>query len=340
MEKITIHNYEVYLLDLMDGNLSSNLQVELELFLMQHPELSIKISDLEQMPILVAETPSFNKEVLKKKETDLISEHQYISYIENQLTTNEKKEFEKSITLNTDLKKELYKYQNTFVTPDLSIVYPNKAKLKRFSKIIVFTNTFKYVSIAASILLLIGLVILWPSSTLNNAQGIAFKENVGKIDKEPKVNPKNEIEAEYKQHQHVNTHLNTMVASSTNKLKKNDAKIEKLPTQVNPLSNNIDTIPQLAIKTITPAVVENTVVVQNNTKVKTVVEVITENDADILASNIDKPKKGLWNVMAASLKNLKNAGVKGVDGKQEVEKEKQAFALKLGGINIIHKSAN
>ena len=44
MQTITIDNYEAYLLDFSEGNLSDDLQVELELFLIQHPELEIDLS--------------------------------------------------------------------------------------------------------------------------------------------------------------------------------------------------------------------------------------------------------------------------------------------------------
>ena len=44
MSQINIHNYEAYLLDFSEGNLTDELQMELELFLIQHPELDINLS--------------------------------------------------------------------------------------------------------------------------------------------------------------------------------------------------------------------------------------------------------------------------------------------------------
>ena len=46
MHKINIHNYEAYLLDFSEGNLTGEFQVELELFLIQHPELEINLDEL------------------------------------------------------------------------------------------------------------------------------------------------------------------------------------------------------------------------------------------------------------------------------------------------------
>jgi len=44
MGQINIHNYEAYLLDFSEGNFTNELQVELELFLIQHPEIDINLS--------------------------------------------------------------------------------------------------------------------------------------------------------------------------------------------------------------------------------------------------------------------------------------------------------
>ncbi len=339
MEKITIHNYEAYLLDLIEGNLTPNLQVELELFLMQHPELSVNLSDLDQMPVLEAEHTFINKEHLKKKEHDLISENQFIAYIEKQLTTKEKQDIEKSITLNLDLKKELYLFQNTITTADVNIVYPNKEELKRSVKIIAFTNSFKYLAVAASVLFLIGLFMVWPSSTLNNAQSLAFKINSELKYKQASVKTKtirNNVQP-HSQPQQMVAYQNNNSKIKNNTPNKNEV---VTPPITNDFSKTKDTTSKLAINTNSVVIDENKTATTPKSTYKTTVEVITENDTDVLASKTEKPKKGLWNIMTTTLKNLKTVGVKGVDGKQDVQQEKQAFALKLGGINITHKSAN
>ena len=45
--KIDIQNYEAFLLDYMEGNLSSEETVALQLFAAQHPHLEIDLNDLE-----------------------------------------------------------------------------------------------------------------------------------------------------------------------------------------------------------------------------------------------------------------------------------------------------
>ena len=68
MHKIDIHNYEAYLLDYSEGNLTGELQVELELFLIQHPELEINLDELS-LVTLENESASFSNKKAKTKLT-------------------------------------------------------------------------------------------------------------------------------------------------------------------------------------------------------------------------------------------------------------------------------
>jgi hypothetical protein len=92
--------------------------VELELFLIQHPELEINLDELS-LVTLENEVASFsNKNALKKSEADLVSETQFIAYIENQLPENERLALEKSCAINPSLSKELALYNNTIAKAD------------------------------------------------------------------------------------------------------------------------------------------------------------------------------------------------------------------------------
>ena len=63
---INIENYEAFLLDYMEGDLSTEDTVALQMFAAQHPHLNIDLNDLEFVE-LNAEEISFNaKEDLKK----------------------------------------------------------------------------------------------------------------------------------------------------------------------------------------------------------------------------------------------------------------------------------
>ena len=176
MEQINIHNYEAYLLDFSEGNLTHELQMELELFLIQHPEIDINLSELSLIALDDEAITYSNKSSLKKTEGDLISETQFIAYIENQLPENEKIELEKSCSVNPSLSKELALFKKTIAVADSSIIYENKNELKRKPKVIWFDFSVIRYAAAACVLFLIGLFFLWPSENTTHST-IASKEN-------------------------------------------------------------------------------------------------------------------------------------------------------------------
>ena len=78
--KINIENYEAFLLDYMEGNISTEDLVALQIFAAQHPHLNIDLNDMELVE-LNSDAVSFEgKNNLKK-----VSDEQFVAYIENQL---------------------------------------------------------------------------------------------------------------------------------------------------------------------------------------------------------------------------------------------------------------
>ena len=177
MHKIDLHNYEAYLLDFSEGNLSDEGQMELELFLIQHPELEINLDELSLMS-LENETVSFtDKSNLKRTESDLVSGAQFIAYVENQLTEAERLEIEKSCAANPSLLKELVLYNSTIARADESIVFEKKESLKRKPKVIWFNFSAAQYAAAACIVFLIGLFMLWPTTKDGDTVTLANKTN-------------------------------------------------------------------------------------------------------------------------------------------------------------------
>lgn len=337
MNRINRDNYEAYLLDFSEGNLSDELQVELELFLIQHPDLSIDLSDLSLVSI-DAESLSFNeKQTLKKSESDLISEAQFIAYIENQLPVKEKIELEKSCTNNESLAKELNLYKHTLLTADATIIFPDKGTLKRETKIIWFNFSSTQYSIAASVLLLLGMYFFWPTSYLTgvSVDSLAF-------DLKAKTNLENKINAiallKDNNKPIVKEKQNQSLAPDLLKPKVNVQVANNVPQQTEEMHSNPVTniIPNNAIVKTSAQIVneENGI----NSKPNTVVDVITENDDELVANTLDKKKKGFWAFAERTLKNLNTVGVKAVNGEEENTANNTAYALTLGKINITHKS--
>lgn len=349
MSKINIHNYEAYLLDFSEGNLTDELQMELELFLIQHPELDINLSDLA-LVVLNEESISFsNKNNLKKTETDLVSEDQFVAYIEGQLSAAEKIEIEKSCSKNPLLSKELALFQKTILTADSSIVYPNKNELKRKPKVIWFNSSTIQYAAAACVLFLIGLFVLWPKEQANNNSNLATNSN--NVIKQ-NITVKNENSIALINDQSSNTIIKenvvgiqksnpTIIKSQNIDPKNTNTLLANTLISNNSQNNNAkkDSVAELPLEQNSSPKNEILIALNSSPNVKkqnnTVVQVISENDNEPVALNTEKKKKGIWAAASKALKNLNHAGVKSVNGD---EKEESSYALTLGGLSITHKA--
>jgi hypothetical protein len=346
MSQINIHNYEAYLLDYSEGNLSDELQMELELFLIQHPELDIDLSDLSPVSVEVEQISFTDKQYLKKTSADLVSETQFIAYVEDQLSSDGKLHVEKSCLNDQLLAKELTLYQHTVAVADTNIVYPNKAELKRKAKIIWFDFTATQFAAAASVLFVIGLFIFWPKSSSNSSE-ILVATNDSLINKngsvilphEAKTIASNQLEKttiqNSKKENKAFVSINKAVLNSPN----NDNVVQNNKPNNNPVVTNKEGLE--ANETISKeALATNTnTTYKVNTKSETIVEILTENEEDVVAEAPAKKKKGLWSMAEKTLRNLNNLGVKAVDGEEDKNKNTTAYALTLGGLNITHKTA-
>ncbi|MBL7937513.1 MAG: hypothetical protein JNM51_17035 [Bacteroidia bacterium] len=343
MGKIDIHNYEAYLLDYSEGNLTDELLMELELFLIQHPELDINLSELSLVSLKEESVSFLNKNNLKKSEADLVSEMQFIAYIENQLPSNEMAELEKSCSINPLLSKELALYQKTIVQADELVVYPNKQKLKRKPKIIWLDFSVIKYSAAACILFLVGLFFFFSNKEVanhtNDFADLKKQEAVVKNDiKNKGIETSVAVNAN---HIAVKSNVSAGVAS------KKSTKLQAGNNHHTGTKNEIaviDTLKEIKINSLPVEPIKEETLIALNTapitkqKNNTVVQVITETDDEPMIADVDKKKTGIWAAASRALKNLNHAGVKSVNGNETEDKAKSSYALTLGDIRITHKA--
>lgn len=335
MGQINIHNYEAYLLDFSEGNLTHELQMELELFLIQHPEIDINLSELSLIAIDEEAITYSNKSNLKKTEEDLISETQFISYIEHQLPENEKIELEKSCSVNPSLSKELDLFKKTIAVADFSVVYKNKNELKRKSKVIWFDFSVIRYAAAACVLFLIGVFFLWPSENTTHTT-IASQENTKVSNNNKPVlqntvalnNMTNQTEDIIKAQNNIIKKPSKLLANQLAP-SKTETPIEKDSSKQSPkmIANHIEE-PHIALKTTKEEQSSN----------NTIIQVISENDEDVVVATSEKKKTGIWAAASRALKNLNHVGVKSVNGNEEERKSESSYALTLGGVSITHKA--
>lgn len=342
MNKISRDNYEAYLLDFAEGNLSEEMQVELELFLIQHPDYNINLSEVSLLNIEASDVSFYNKHQLKKSNSDLVSDSQFVAYIENQLDEKERQAVEASCLKNKELEKELRLYQNTKTVADTNIVYPNKNALKRHNKVIWFNFSSTQYSIAASVALLLALYVFWPKQDyVGSVQQMAINHKAF-IPDANSIQTNNGLVAESKIiEQGINHHINSkkeirkskqqnLIATNNQTQKEEKSVIENNIKNETSINEN---------KTLVVAVNESkTTLKDNSIKTKTVVEVITEND-DEVAVQQPKKKKSFWALAERALQHLNAMGVKSVNANNEASgKDNSTYALTLGKVNVTHKS--
>lgn len=160
---ITEENYESFYLDFLEGNLSEQDTNALLAFLDQHPELKLE-EDPEWITLSDQETISMDasfKNSLKFPDTSEVISLEtidtfLIASVEGLLTPDKQAELEQFIQHNPQFLSELTWYQRTRLQADTSVVFANKAQLKRGGFIVPMWT--KYAAVAASLAWLIWMI--------------------------------------------------------------------------------------------------------------------------------------------------------------------------------------
>lgn len=344
--KINIHNYEAFLLDYMEGHLSSEDSLLLEAFALAHPELDI---NLEESGLVYIETESASfdaKDSIKKIPADLVPDELLIGYIENTLNGEEKQLVETSCAANPNLAKELKLYQSTILETDTSIVFENKNRLKKQGQVIPFSPAV--FRAAAAIILLAGLIILFRSLQGNKTNGEKLaalesntRQNSSTVRTNTTVLPVQEnnsavIEssnqlASKTNHKTTVKHSSPVqnaplketpsLAANDNQPVNNDKTNNILPVKKNELSPNPDSLSKTALAFNQQ---------KNNSSYIVTLERDDEETSD------PKKEKGFWAAAKRTLSNLNKMGVKKVNGTETVNSEvnSETYVLSLGNFSI------
>lgn len=174
MKDININNYEAYLLDLAEGELSLDDKKLLMLFLDKHPDIKAEHNLFELEEIVAANIRFENKSDLKK--TSILSDltesnfdELCIAKLEGDLIAKEAIEFDKLLKSDEIKEKEYELYKLTQLVPDQTEIYRKKGKLKKKeARVIRFRRSYTILSVAASIILLIGLYLFMPKQNEDN----------------------------------------------------------------------------------------------------------------------------------------------------------------------------
>jgi hypothetical protein len=171
--KIDRSNYEIWLIDWLDGNLS-DLQVEQVLkFLYQNPDLQKDFEDLSSFTLSPSEKSFTGKSLLKKTTLEL-SEKQFeflcVASMENDLNPGQEAELKEIIDLNSEKRKTFEFIQKMKLVPE-DIRYEHKYQLvkKTLAQRVVKFSIIG-LSAAATIAFLIAVYQLTPRNQLVNSK--------------------------------------------------------------------------------------------------------------------------------------------------------------------------
>jgi hypothetical protein len=140
MSKINSHNYEAFLVDYFDGNLSDVLITELKAFVIANPQLNIDLDDMD-LPSFAEEGIEVGfKNDLKKTDT-FLEDEELINYLENNLTEADKKIFEVKLVNDIALNNELKGYKKTILINEPALVFNEKAGLVKTDDDLILNNS-------------------------------------------------------------------------------------------------------------------------------------------------------------------------------------------------------
>ncbi|HPH82715.1 MAG TPA: hypothetical protein PL185_09075 [Flavobacteriales bacterium] len=134
MKKIDFTNYEAWLLDYAEGNLSAENTAELLLFLEQHPELKIDVEGLMEFTLPAEEPVKVDfKSSLLKDEADVKEhfEHLCLAYYDKSISSEEKNELDFILQQKPHWEKEFKAFGFTYFQSEPEIEFAAKASLKK-----------------------------------------------------------------------------------------------------------------------------------------------------------------------------------------------------------------
>jgi hypothetical protein len=180
------NNYEEYFLLYIDGELSCEQADAVENFAKLH-------SDLQEELTILLNTKLYAEPVVLESKQQLFShnmkmdsiENSLLLYIDNELPAVERKTIEQQLNADSALKLQYEVLQKTKLDAADELIYPYKAEL--YHAIPKAIRPVFWLRIAAAIILILSIGILWWTNTYNKVEPvIALKENPAVI--EPPAN--------------------------------------------------------------------------------------------------------------------------------------------------------
>lgn len=299
-----------------------------------------------------------DKSLLIKTEDDFLLNNKSLAYFENQLTAEERIEFETTILTHPIQKAEYDLVSKTKLLPDSSIMYPDKSALKKQTKLIVLFNYKMIVSIAASMLLLVGIFMLFNVFVLKPKNNnfatkhiVPLKENSDSSKRVIKDRDKAAIGLQYKalidkkenkSAVQNKTSKNTPLKNQTPEDKRESVAQKNVPENNSPKEMQQNKpLPEEFVSVSTHSIMadSNEIAVAFESQVKSIKKtfLLTEEDvdADELLEDVSKNNKfNLWKRAVGLAKKAHQLGLKAIDGKEKLNND---YLLSFNSFSIEKK---
>jgi len=334
MSLITINNYEAYLLDYVEENLSPELVAELMLFLEQNPELKEDLAGFEVHELVPNAVENFDKKSLKKDVVGVDYETLMIAEIEGVNSKKESKLLFSYLAKNTSAQKEFEVYQKAkLVAPE--IVFENKKGLKKKAGIII-PLYWKYSSAAAAVV-----IVLWSLNWFDEDRvyyPTAERENVIEDSISNNNLMDNFVIQEEKQ---FAEDVNAVILRKNQKIKKEKKQVvdsDKIKEDQNIEENQLANLLEKENKEI----IDSTSTFPKNNSLEKEADLLAENNVIITyeeevlddgTPNLQKRKLTKLDLVRAAVKHR-------VNGNLDKGKEKVLFALNTKQLNFLRKKKN
>jgi hypothetical protein len=157
-------NYEVYFLDYLDGNLPEDRIDYFLDFLSDNPDLREELEEISAIKITAGSHTFRNKQALLKDELtgSTTFDSRAVAFLENDLPEEDQTAFLNELSSNPEKEKQFGWFLKTKLQADTTIVFPDKASLRKkpARKIILFWGS----RVAAALVLLVAVWGVWDFS--------------------------------------------------------------------------------------------------------------------------------------------------------------------------------
>ncbi|TAL63168.1 MAG: hypothetical protein EPN88_12625, partial [Bacteroidetes bacterium] len=273
--KIDRSNYEIWIIDWLDGNLNNSQVEQIKLFLHENPDLSDEFDNLADITIKPFAGSFRNKGRLKKSAADIpVYQFEYlcVGYLEKDLPEDQVTELKEIINHDTEKRRDFELIQKSRLSPPAVNYIHKNLLVKRTATQKVIRLSIIGLSAAAAIALIFMIYTMIPrdssdkinSTALNNQIDISLPEPITEIGSDKIITEKDNIQTKKQRGK-----LSAVIQKRVNEI---TAPNINIPQQVDSLVRNIhnpgidpDKIPvyaEIAIKGIS---VNNTLIAYNST---------------------------------------------------------------------------